>query len=717
MGRDFDSPEQLRRFSVDSSTSSSTESSFRELDHVFLQTQTRIWLGEVLHTRLSEEVVIADLLADGKLLFQVSCVVGKMLLTKCKELRNSKSYMCEKAESEKRSWRYMPYSNVDSFLKICKVLGLKGIDLFSPSDVVEKKGSRRVCMCIRSLSKKVRLRGLNVPDFDVVTYTIAMPTDMVGGIRRSLEKAQYRILTSAGSDPGFDSKPKYCQKNWVADCVKQHDSYSEESDDAESNYNALGFDSPVSSVDFSLGRKSIFAENCILTQSTPVVEALGEMESESGACQSISILVMNGPHQEQHPESNYPPRAEIVRDYTSERDYLGFESSSAGFVSNEGGNTLPFNLQRDINSLCSNSIDRDSRYELIRSFSEEIENFEVSSTDSGNSISGTVGTVDYEDPFEAEDDSFNRHIPQHQIMDSGSMDACSVSDYEPLEMIDYEDVGSAGKPLTGAECGSDFGNTQNSTVLDEKSFSVPMSDIPGVIYTRNDQADLPGGDDGYFTQIRESGSLAAQDIDNSENSSWENGVMASPFGFPSCREGSDADPNDGDGTRTPNILYVDKLVVHHNHDVPLGSSALIPENDLYETPAASVRIDNNDQHLVDDKICLVDHKEATSQDKDVVYTRDTIDKEDIKNLKIEKHMKPPMSKQHKSMILKSVAGGVTLLGVFLLFQLRRKGKEKIKETLVPSVQINKPSSGEDSRQNKQHGNRLDRVYPGGKFKF
>ncbi|KAI3983918.1 hypothetical protein MKX01_011626 [Papaver californicum] len=526
-------------------------------------------------------------------------------------------------------------------------------------------------MCIRSLSKKARLRGLKVPDFDVVTYTIAMPTDMVKDIRRSLEKAQYRILTSADSNPSLDSKPKYCQKNWVADCVKQHDSYSEESDDAESNYNAFGFDSPVSNVENSLGRNFIVAESCILTQSTPVVEAQGEAEGESGACQSIRLLAMNGSHHEQHPENNCPPRAETVRDYTSGRDYLGCESSIAGFVSHGGESTLPSDLQHDTNSLGSYSIDRDSRCELIRSFSEEIEDFKVSSTDSGNCISGTVGTIDYEDPFEAEEDSFHRHISQLQIMDSGFMDACSVSDYEPLEMIDYKDVGSACKPLAGAERGPDLRKTQKSIVADEKSFYVPMSNIAGTIYNRNDQADLHGGKDEYFPQMHESGSLAAQDIDKSENFKWEIGVVTSPFDFPCCLEGSDADPDDCDSTRTPNILYVDKLVVNHNHDVPLGPSALRPRNDLYETPATSVHKDNNDQHLVDEKIFLVGHKAATSQDKDVVYTRDTIEKD---------------------------------------------GKEKIKETLVPSVQINKPGSGEASRQNK-HGNRLDRFYPGGKFKF
>ncbi|MQM11528.1 hypothetical protein Taro_044437 [Colocasia esculenta] len=51
-----------------SSPCSSAETNFRELDDVFLQTQTRIWLGEVLHVRFDEETCIADLLADGELL-------------------------------------------------------------------------------------------------------------------------------------------------------------------------------------------------------------------------------------------------------------------------------------------------------------------------------------------------------------------------------------------------------------------------------------------------------------------------------------------------------------------------------------------------------------------------------------------------------------------------------------------------------------------------
>ncbi|KAL0332595.1 UNVERIFIED_CONTAM: protein OPAQUE10 [Sesamum calycinum] len=100
---------------IDSSPSSA-ESSFRELDEVFLQTQTRIWLGEVLNARFDEELHISDLLQDGEILFEVSKVVWNSLLTKCMELRHLR-HKHGPFGSKKSSGRYRPYSNVDSFLK------------------------------------------------------------------------------------------------------------------------------------------------------------------------------------------------------------------------------------------------------------------------------------------------------------------------------------------------------------------------------------------------------------------------------------------------------------------------------------------------------------------------------------------------------------------------------------------------------------------------
>lgn len=185
----------------------SPASSFRQLDDAFLQKQTKIWLGEVLHLRFDEDILVADLLGDGELLFQVSKLLWKRLLRKNNDqLKQSKVYMYERTSFGRNNGKYTPYPKVDSFLKICQILGLAGIDLFTPSDVVEKRNVRKVCMCIRSLSKKAATMQLNVPDFDIVTRTIAMPNYIVGGIRRSLEQPQRSSSWSSGHSPRANSE-------------------------------------------------------------------------------------------------------------------------------------------------------------------------------------------------------------------------------------------------------------------------------------------------------------------------------------------------------------------------------------------------------------------------------------------------------------------------------------------------------------------------------
>jgi mitogen-activated protein kinase kinase kinase 1 len=192
----------------------SPASSFRQLDDAFLQKQTKIWLGEVLHLRFDEDILVADLLGDGELLFQVSKLLWKRLLRKNNEqLKQSKVYMYERTSFGKSNGKYMPYPKVDSFLKICQILGLAGIDLFTPSDVVDKRNVRKVCMCIRSLSKKASMMHLNVPDFDIVTRTIAMPNYIVGGIRKSLEQPQRSSSWSSGHSPRANSESIFGEQN------------------------------------------------------------------------------------------------------------------------------------------------------------------------------------------------------------------------------------------------------------------------------------------------------------------------------------------------------------------------------------------------------------------------------------------------------------------------------------------------------------------------
>ncbi|KVG70958.1 Calponin homology domain-containing protein [Cynara cardunculus var. scolymus] len=166
----------------DSSSSSSEKRSFRELDDVFLQSQARIWLGEVLHTRFDELLSICDLLSDGKLLL-------------------------------------MKTGEFHSLQLVCKVLGLSGVDLFSPSDVVEKRGTRKV------------------PDFDDVTKTIAMPTNVVGCIRRSLELSTCSVTHRRSTD----ARLRFRQKSSSASLKQEDKSCLEESDEEKSNFSDTSY--------------------------------------------------------------------------------------------------------------------------------------------------------------------------------------------------------------------------------------------------------------------------------------------------------------------------------------------------------------------------------------------------------------------------------------------------------------------------------------------
>ncbi|XP_020524294.1 uncharacterized protein LOC18995746 isoform X1 [Amborella trichopoda] len=242
-------------------STSSSESSFRELDDEFLQRQARIWLGEMLHVRFDEKTSVTDLLADGELLCQVSKVVWQMLLRTNPELSDSKAYISEPTASGKSGGRYLPYLNVDAFLKICQILGLTSVDLFTPSDVVERRGTRRVCICVRSLSKKARSRQLNVPDFDVVTSTIAMPTDMVGCIRRCLEQSQCSSSVSLSHTSSSERNPK--KKSSRGELIRLFGHPSEFSSDAESSLRNLDFGSTASSTSYeTFSRSTHFSPRC-----------------------------------------------------------------------------------------------------------------------------------------------------------------------------------------------------------------------------------------------------------------------------------------------------------------------------------------------------------------------------------------------------------------------------------------------------------------------
>ncbi|WVZ23547.1 hypothetical protein V8G54_002091 [Vigna mungo] len=171
--------------SFSTSSSSSAESNFRQLDDAFLQTQTRIWLGEVLQMRLDEQLIISELLADGELLYVVDNMFDR---------------------------------------QFCKILGLTVVDLFSPSDVVERRNTRKV------------------PDFDIVTCMVTMPKALVGCMRRSLELSHSIRADSSGGYYSQKHARRSRQGYPVTASTKDLETYLDEYEDPENKHLVLQFD-------------------------------------------------------------------------------------------------------------------------------------------------------------------------------------------------------------------------------------------------------------------------------------------------------------------------------------------------------------------------------------------------------------------------------------------------------------------------------------------
>ncbi|XP_004245671.1 uncharacterized protein [Solanum lycopersicum] len=392
------------------SSKSSAESNFRELDDVFLQTQTRIWLGEVLKMRLDEHLHISDLLADGDLLFEVAKELWNMLLAKCGELRHMKY---EPLGSRKCSGRYMPYSNVDSFLKICKILGLNGIDLFSPSDVVEKKNIRKVCICLRALSNKARSKQLKVPDFDLVTSMVVMPKNMVGGIRRSLETSQCSLSSSSGYYSYKETRSKLTERNKITECEANYDSSSEESDEAESKF--VGEESCCSSMNqLEDGNATDTDADNSFGEYSAVSKNRREKNSSSLGNGGKYISPNNRIHFDYsnlNAENDESIVGDSMYDYEMEgsciSNYLSFSDSIIGGtdgstpVLREGEDNI-LNLFMAIDSHRPNSSKGTFQNGHQYKYSDN-EDAEVSSTTSMSSVLGRVHALDFDDQFDADE--------------------------------------------------------------------------------------------------------------------------------------------------------------------------------------------------------------------------------------------------------------------------------------------------------------------------
>ncbi|XP_034691479.1 uncharacterized protein LOC117918731 isoform X2 [Vitis riparia] len=718
---------------------SSAESSFRELDDVFLQTQTRIWLGEVLLTRLDEHLNISDLLADGELLFEVSKVVWKMLLTNCMEIKHLKAYKA--VSSRKSSGRYRPYSNVDSFLKISKILGLTGIDLFSPSDVVEKRNTRRV---------------------------LAMPTNMVGCIRRSLELSQCSFSSSDSYNQYKDPKMTCRKKNSVAAGARNYDTYSQESD-IESNYTGFQSHSPSmncasdSALLINLDLENSPEVSSVVKSYTSVqnefqLEIQDQEKDEYTQCQCesrcldepVGSLCSHCVKKDHLADSiSFPSWVDseiklrtrsslhINRGVRHDRQidmldliqidlYLGNGASTVGdstdgsslekgHASNDlaipdlidhgtddGGHVLfdgdddILKLEMSSDSCGSNSPGQTSVNGFGRIHSDNLEDAEeVSSMASLGSVTGRVRHLDFEDQLDEEDDLRTVKVlfPELQSQKDDLVNrSCLIGVRKSQDMLRHEKIihsSTLGYPDQIRDL-SDNGKMTIGGTMTESD--------PGIKEHSNELLQAA-----YFDRVCEDSNASSDIIASQDGEKWNKlSHTDCSVGFKHCQ--------------CPHIL---DMIEVDNHVQPYESTL---EKYLCLTSGSSQNVGKTGQEVCTDPKncipCAENMGKASGQDERKHEKMD-VSAAEISDRKEDISTGIPHHKPQKRPRLKSLVIGTAVFGaVLVLLHLRRRSSRD--ETGEPSIrprQTQKVKCMELSSQKRQKGGNVDGVYPAEKLRF
>ncbi|XP_016451725.1 uncharacterized protein LOC107776351 isoform X1 [Nicotiana tabacum] len=738
------------------SSKSSAESSFRELDDVFLQTQTRIWLGEVLKMRFDEHLHISDLLADGDLLFEVSKVLWNMLLAKCGELRHLKY---EPLSSRRCSGRYMPYSNVDSFLKICKILGLNGIDLFSPSDVVEKKNIRKVCICIRALSNKARSKQLKVPDFDLVTYTVVMPKDMVGGIRRSLETSS-SLSSSSGYYSYKEPRSKHMERNKTRESEGNYDSLSEESDEAESKFvgeesccsfmNQLEDDNTTDSdADNSIdehsavrknGREKIGVLSCShghhvykcdfckygskLSKTLPSQCARNDRteDSCSSICtnsqsRSLTSRGNGGKYSTANDSIHFDYRdLNVVNDESVVGDSMFDNEVESSYISNylafsdsviggtDGSTPVPrkgedniLNLFMDIDSHEPNLSERTSQNGLQNKFSDT-EDAEVSSTTSMSSVLCRVRALDFDDQFDA-DDCLTAETP------------CALLENDADRQYKYASAGH--NALNVATNELMFHDTKEPSIVKPK-ISASLSELtyscPDELQPLTDKiVSSHGNSSNYFDEELEAARSKDKFVDTACRNNLKNVSLVN------TSEGCDGDSqylkfvSDEVSSTCEPSMTLDGVNMDQNSVISANCCEHIEKE--HSCPCSSV-YDLGDAS----EVC---EPTVPGDDDDTKHKVSYVLEENASQRRQETDSGQLNDKHRQRPLLKTVARGTALVGVLclLLHFSRRRNKQESSEAGSRPTQSKKFRGRDFSYGDGQNGRRVDRVYPSEKLKF
>ncbi|CAI7773080.1 unnamed protein product [Closterium sp. NIES-54] len=235
------SPAQLAQSHIPLTVASVT-SGAASIDEQYLESQARRWLSQTLSRTLPADKPLSDLLGDGEILLELACLVQQLLAPDAPPSasvpltpnfdsappakpptaptaesgafaaaaaaadaadgaaeggvdvsaggdRSSSSANWGRSSEEsggsgfKRAY-WHACTNVERFLKVCRRVGLRDVSLFTSPDLVDGRDVRRVCLCLRTLSKRL----VGIRDFDgiMVTASSAARQRLISSLRACL---------------------------------------------------------------------------------------------------------------------------------------------------------------------------------------------------------------------------------------------------------------------------------------------------------------------------------------------------------------------------------------------------------------------------------------------------------------------------------------------------------------------------------------------------
>ncbi|XP_038692331.1 uncharacterized protein LOC119990471 isoform X2 [Tripterygium wilfordii] len=608
--------------------------------------------------------------------------------------------------------------------------------------------------------------------FDMVTCTVTMPTDMVECIRRSLE------LGIVGCNSYQYGRTKWRQRSTVTSSARYCDSFSDDSDDADSNITIQSDSSSTHGYHYSLSQMNYDLESspeissatrdCGLRQNpiiqfeqkkhkyaqyqfesmgslcSELVECDNQLDSVSSPSSTVSLIHLNN-------KFSLPKNGTVK--YTLENDSLDF--SCASDVEDFMDHSLPERSymadQLEISEVICHGIDisnpslfdgesisesytptgSDRSNAFGNGFENEhsdVNDVELSSTSSMNSVSGALLKLNFDDQVDEEDGFKTLQLPESRnqvvVFPTKIPQLCShyrscgnnSRSYDSriwMPQADLEAVFGGGiinkfemnasEPVRCNQCQERLSVHSNSPYdyhqLDQGGKCAIATNRDGC-HVSSSVCTLPSGfpDEGLHR------GAALKYVVTNPHPTSHNGVQVEErIDYPETR-------SIATGRVIPHKVPKVNTDVHSSSLSPHLSEPMPVIHPCITTKCSEDMRENG--HLV------------YSDEEEDLYTAETVDKRHSQgdrkneNKRVDHKVEQAKHNPKRWSVLKPVVGGTAVVGmVFLLLRYRKSGRDKKGDNSMQSNQMQRTNCGSFSSQKEQKGGQVNGVYPAEKLKL